>query len=214
MMPITARLATTVAALALLGSALLALPAHAQVYRIVGADGKVTFSDKPPAPSSNARVSTANTGTAGGSDPSAGLPYEIKLVATKFPVTLFTGNECAPCVSGRNLLIGRGIPFVEKTVITDDDNLALQRLSGDVSLPFLTIGGQQIKGFSDAEWTQYLNAAGYPPSSMLPPSYRRPAAAALVAVTKAQAPATKEAVKPAAPVAPVTPANNPAGIQF
>ena len=214
MTPNTARLASTVAALALLGSALLAWPAHAQVYRIVGADGKVTFSDKAPAPSSNSRVSTANTGTAGGGDLSAGLPYEIKLVATKFPVTLFTGNECAPCVSGRNLLTGRGIPFVEKTVTTDDDNLALQRFSGDVSLPFLTIGGQQIKGFSDAEWTQYLNAAGYPPSSMLPPGYRRPAAAALVAVTKVQPAATKEAVKPAAPAAPVAPGNNPAGIQF
>jgi hypothetical protein len=50
----------------------------------------------------------------------------------------------------------------------------LQRLSGDTSVPFATIGSQQLKGFSDVEWTQFLNAAGYPQTSVLPASYRPP----------------------------------------
>jgi hypothetical protein len=45
-----------------------------QVYRIVGPDGKVTFSDQPPPPASNAKVSAANGSSAGGAT-SAGLPF-------------------------------------------------------------------------------------------------------------------------------------------
>lgn len=194
-----------------------------QVYRSVGPDGKVTFSDLPPAPASNAKVSAASASPAGG-EASVALPFELRQVAAKYPVTLYTGDNCAPCGAGRSLLTSRGIPFIEKTVTTNEDVQSLQRLSGSNSLPFLTIGGQQLRGFSDAEWTQYLNAAGYPASSVLPAGYRRPAAAPLVAVASApvaapatgasaSAPSQNETVeRPVAPTA--TPADNPAGIKF
>jgi glutaredoxin len=144
-------------------------------------------------------------------------------VASRYPVVLYTGNDCAPCNSGRNLLNARGIPYTEKTVTTAEDIEALRRLAGEASLPFLSIGAQRLRGFSDAEWTQYLNAAGYPAQSALPPGYRRAAASPLVAVTAATpaSPATPAAPDagaqaPAAPAeVPVqAPANNPAGIRF
>jgi glutaredoxin len=186
---------------------------HAQqVYRIVGADGKVTFSDQPP-PAAAGRAGAANLSTAGVGAASAGLPYELRQVAGKYPVTLYTGENCVPCGSGRSMLTSRGIPFTEKTITTSDDTQALQRLSGDTSLPFVTIGSQQIKGYSDSEWTQFLNAAGYPASSALPSSYRRPAATPLVAVVPATAPAT--AVPAESQIAPPTVSpTNPAGIKF
>lgn len=192
---------------------------QAQVYRIVGPDGKVTFSDKAPAQNGNSKVSPANVGAAGGAA-SAGLPFELRQVATKYPVTLYVGDNCGPCGAGRSMLTSRGIPFAERTINTNEDAQALQRLSGDSSLPFLTIGSQQLKGFSDTEWTQFLDAAGYPPSSTLPPGYRRPAASPLVAVAvapPAAAPGTAAApaTRPAQPAA-VQPApnDNPAGIKF
>ena len=206
-------------ACALLGGAvLLAGQAQAQtVYRLVGPDGKVTFSDKVPAPSDKA------TATGPGGKPvgngGATLPFELRQVASKYPVTLYTSNNCAPCGSGRALLSGRGIPFAEKTVNTGEDAEALQRISGESSLPFLTIGGQQIKGFSDSEWTQFLDAAGYPKSSALPASFRNPAATPLVVVQK-PAPAAKpeEAQSQRAPATPSAPPidtkSNPAGITF
>lgn len=212
----------TLNALIVLAGSLLSPALQAQtVYRIVGPDGKVTFSDKQPASASDARVSTATASSTEGSA-SAGLPFELRQVATKYPVTLYTGDNCAPCGAGRSLLTSRGIPFSEKTVTTNEDNQALQRLSGDNSLPFMTIGSQQLKGFSDAEWTQFLNAAGYPPSSALPPSYRRPAPTPLVTIATAPAAAAPVAGTPAGtntrdatagrPAA--QPANNPAGIRF
>ena len=195
-----------------------------QVYRIVGPDGKVSFSDRPPAASSG--TAGVNTGSAAASSTAtAGLPFELRQVAGKYPVTLYTSDNCGPCNSARSLLTTRGIPFAEKTVSTANDNQALQRISGETSLPFVTIGSQQLKGFSDAEWTQFLNAAGYPPSSILPASYRFPAATPLVAVTAApaaaapaiDATATGAAVKAptARPVRPPANSNdNPAGIRF
>jgi len=185
-----------------------------QVYRIVGPDGKVTFSDKPPA-ETNAKVRAA-AGSSGGGVATASLPFELRQIAQKYPVTLYTGENCGPCQSAKTMLINRGIPFAEKTVMTPEDSQALQRLSGENSLPFATIGGQQLKGFSDSEYTQFLNAAGYPATSILPASYRQPAASPMVAV--AAAPATNAQAAPARGAAPAPQAApaaaNPSGIRF
>lgn len=190
-----------------------------QVYRTLGADGKVTYSDKPPA-TTNAKVTSRTGASGGGSSTSSGLPFELRQIASKYPVTLYTGENCGPCDSARALLLTRGVPFTEKTVITVDDTAALQRLSGDNSLPFGTIGGQQLKGFSDTEWTQFLNAAGYPASSILPSNYRQPTATPLVAIEVAPsaAPAAAASTAPSrsapAPVQPSRTADNPGGIRF
>jgi glutaredoxin len=207
-------LAGRIAALAL---ATVACAAGAQqVYRIVGPDGKVTFSDKPPT-EPGVKASAAPTlplpgGAAGGS-----LPFELRQVSNRYPVTLYTGADCGPCNSGRLFLSSRGIPFTEKTVSTNEDISALQRLTGAATLPLVTIGGQQLAGYSEAEWTQFLDAAGYPKTSQLPPSYRQPAATPLVvASTPARAPAAPAAAAAPIPTSgPATPpGNNPAGIQF
>ncbi len=208
--------------LASLLMALVSAQAQAQnVYRIVGPDGKVTFSDRPPADAASAQPArTTNTGPAAAN---ASLPFELRQVANRFPVTLYTGSDCAPCVSARNLLVQRGVPFTERTVSTNEDIAALQRLSGNSSLPFGTVGGQQLAGFSDTEWTQYLDAAGYPKQSQLPASYRQPAPTPLVAIKAAEplaAASAPPARTPAQRQRPPTPVNegptpsNPAGIRF
>jgi glutaredoxin len=203
---------------------LFAMPVLAQgVYRIVGPDGKVSFSDQPQPAASRPAGSSALAGVAGTPSAVAQLPFELRQVNSRFPVTLYASRDCAPCNSGRNLLNARGIPYTEKTIDTAQDNDALKRLSGELSLPFLTIGGQQIKGYSDTEWTKFLDAAGYPKQSALPSTYRRPPPSPLVEIRSEEAatptgvPArTGTGAAPAlstqVPVAP--PAQNPAGIRF
>lgn len=207
-----------IGAVALAAGSLLAPAAQAQqVYRIVGPDGKITFSDQPPPPASNAKVTSSTANASGGAAASTSLPFELRQIASKYPVTLYTGENCGPCVSARSMLTTRGVPFTEKTVITAEDSQALQRISGDNALPFATIGGQQLKGFSDSEWTQFLNAAGYPAASVLPANYRQAPATPLVAVTTAPSAAPNAAApaRPAAPTAQEAPApGNPAGIRF
>lgn len=192
------------------------------VYRIVGPDGKVTFSDKPPV--SNDKTTATNRDGRPLDLAANALPFELRQVAARYPVTLYTSANCAPCGSGRAMLSSRGVPFTERTVATNEDIEALQRISGESSMPFLTIGGQKIKGFSDTEWTQFLDAAGYPPTSKLPANYRNAPASPLVAVQKPPAPAaggdgTQNAAARAPAVeqpavAPVDNGSNPAGIKF
>lgn len=189
------------------------------VYRIVGPDGRVTFSDTPPI--EGAATPKLIAPTPSSNNPATALPFALRQVVGRYPVTLYTSSRCAPCNSGRELLSRRGIPFTEKTVNTPEDAEALLKLSGETSLPFLTIGTQAVKGFSLVEWTQYLDAAGYPTQSLLPSNYQRPAPSALAAAaqpvqTSSPNPTDSEAKpQPAAPSTPVTPPpSNPARIRF
>ena len=201
-----------------------------QMFRSIGADGKVTFSDRPPADQEKAKTQSLGSSNSANRAPNsaantqlAGLPFALRQVVSKYPVTLYTSEQCNACAVARSMLLARGIPFTEKTISTSDDVLALQRLSGDNSLPFATLGGQQLKGYAELEWNQYLSAAGYPSSSQLPSNYRQAAATPLVKIAEVSAAAkSAEAAKPAntnnaAPAANTGTApllNNPNAIRF
>jgi len=200
-------------ALVLVASGAMAQP----IYRQVDKNGKVTFSDRAPSASTEPASAGQQGATAPSSANTAGLPYELRQVAQRYPVTLYSGDECGPCGAARTLLTTRGIPFEERTVKSNADIEALQRLSNQNALPLLTIGSQQLKGFSDVEWSQYLDAAGYPKSNSLPAGYRNGPVRPLVAQQATPAPRAAEA--PAPPVAPPPASSepapsNPAGIKF
>ena len=189
------------------------------VYRIVGPDGKVTFSDQPPSSAKSTSAPAASPKAPGNDNGGASgrLPFDLSKVAQQYPVVLYSGKDCASCNSGRNLLVNRGIPFSEKTVENNESIDALKQLSGQSSIPLLTIGSQQLKGFSDTHWSQYLNAAGYPEKSTLPSNYRRPSPSPLAQAKAAgnSANKPKEAAKAPEAAAPETPVTPPtSGIRF
>ena len=77
------------------------------------------------------------------------------------------------------------------------------------------MGSQQLRGLVEREWNQYLDLAGYPAVSQLPPGYRFPPATALAP------PAPDPVVEAAPPVERITapppaapPRTSPEGIQF
>jgi hypothetical protein len=185
------------------------------IYRHVDKNGKVSFSDQA-SPAGTAPATVVRPGIA--TPPNSDLPYELRQVVQRYPVTLYSGSNCEPCDAGRSLLIARGVPFDERGVKSSADVEALQRLSSQASLPLLAIGSQQLKGFSDAVWSQYLDAAGYPKSNNLPAGYRNPPARPLVAAQ--QQAATQTAAPPQPLQLPLPPPDdapspsNPAGIRF
>ena len=182
------------------------------IYRIEGADGKVTFSDRLPTSADQGKVVATGTGAQSVAS-TASLPFELKQVSAKYPVTLYTALQCGPCESARAHLAARGVPYTERSVSTAEDSTQLQRISGETSLPFLTIGSQRVKGFSAAEWTQYLDAAGYPATSMLPAGFKHATATPLAPVVlAAPKPGRKDATPAEAPAAASS--SNPAGITF
>lgn len=149
---------------------LLSSPASAQaLYRSVGPDGRITFSDRAPVAATG--KASVERRLEASSVPAATLPYELREVASRYPVTLYAAADCAPCASARALLAGRGVPFTERTVTGNEDIAALKALSGDGSLPFAMLGSQQLRGFSEQEWQRNLDAAGYPKTSLLPANW-------------------------------------------
>ena len=202
-----AALLGSVAVLALLA----ATPAQAQ-YKVIGADGKVTYTDRPPT-ASEGRVTALRARNA----PivaEAALPFELRQVASRYPVTLYVASgACEPCETGKALLRQRGIPYAEKQVQGPEDSEALEKLSGGRDAPTLTIGSQVVRGMSAELWNSYLDAAGYPRDSKLPSTYQPRAPSPIV--ERREAAVTRPAQRPVAEPsafdrAPVT----SGGIQF
>jgi glutaredoxin len=192
----------------------LAGPALAQ-YKVVDADGRVTYTDRPPVAETAKVVPLGRGGApaAGATATEGGLPFELRQVATRFPVTLYTGASCTPCEAGRQLLRQRGVPYAERQIVSDEDSAALERLSGGRTIPSLTVGSQALRGFNPSDWANYLDAAGYPRESRLPRGWQPPQATPLVAraPAAAAAPAAAEPAREAAPPAGESPAS---GIRF
>lgn len=190
-----------------LACAAAAVPAWAQ-YKIVAPDGSITYTDRPRADAPG-KVSALGRGSAAAAAAAdSALPFELRQVAARFPVTLYAGENCVPCDNGRQFLQQRGVPYSERRIAGSDDQQALDRLVGGRTIPALTIGAQPLRGFSPNDWGSFLDAAGYPRESKLPRSWQ-PQPPTPLAPRAASAPATEAVPAAAAPAAPARPADAP-----
>lgn len=196
-----------------------ALPAWAQ-YKVVSPDGRVTYTDRPPADTSLNVTPLGRTpgARAAASVPAANLPVELRQITQRYPVTLYTAEDCQACDNGRQWLAQRGVPYRERRILTEQDAQALNSLVGARTVPALTVGAQPLRGFSESDWQAYLDAAGYPRESKLPRGWQPAPPTPLVeaparpVTAAASAPATRRAaVPPPPPVAQPTPEG---GIRF
>ena len=205
----------------ILGAALLLCMAgaSAQMFKWVDDKGVVHYSDTPPPPSQKkVELKSFNSGGA-----AVDLPFELAEAVRNAPVTLYTTSQCAACDQGRSLLQGRGIPFSEKTVTSNDDQKMLGEAGSPGQLPLLVVGSNKLIGFESGAWTQALSDAAYPAQRMLPANYRyakaesaapprgpSPEAQARAAARAAEAEAAAEAARRQ----PTPPADAPPNFQF
>lgn len=189
---------------------LLGTAAASAQYKFVGPDGRVTYSDLPAPP--DVRVVEQKRLGARIVPTTPPLPFELQQVATKYPVTLYTGDKCGPCDDARAYLRGRGVPFAERTVTSDDDIAMFRQWSPDGTAPVMTIGQRKLIGFTQAAWSGLLESAGYPISGNLPRDYQNPAPTPLSPTTRAagQSVTGAPAVAPRRGAQVAAPATNPA----
>jgi len=192
--------------IASLAALFVALPSHA-LYKVVGPDGKVTYTDVPP-PADGSRVTPLGANNT--APPQVSLPLELRQAVSRYPVTLYTAVNCQPCETARRVLRERGVPFDERTITSSDDISAYTRVAGGSDLPGLTIGAQSLRGLEQERWGTYLDAAGYPRRSQLPPNYQYPTATPLVERKEVPPPAPRIAAPAPAPAEPPP----PTGIRF
>jgi glutaredoxin len=216
--------------------ALCAMPALA-LYKVVGPDGRVTYTDRPPsgAPAVPVGATSAPRGAAAASAASADAsatpaadaramaswPLPLREAATKFPVTLYTAAGCTPCDDARRLLQRRGVPYSERLVRTEEDARRLEQLTGARLVPAARVGRQALSGLQEQDWQAWLDTAGYPRTRVLPASWQpgpatplTPPGRALATAPGASAAASAAMPRPATRLPVADPGPGPAGIRF
>jgi len=145
---------------ACLATLLLAMSASADtVYKAVGPDGGITYSDKPPA--DRARTNTLEFRNL----PSSPLPAEVlrfreqleksaqgRIGAARAPrvgdVALFTAVWCGHCKRAKAHLAAAQINYIEYDIENADGMRAFIGAGGSGGVPLLVAGERRVQGYS------------------------------------------------------------------
>ena len=139
---------------------LLAMSASADtVYKAVGPDGEITYSDKPPA--GRARTDTLEFRNL----PSSPLPAEVvrfreqleksaqgRISAARAPragdIALFTAVWCGHCKRAKAHLAAAQINYIEYDIENVDGMRAFIGAGGSGGVPLLVAGERRVQGYS------------------------------------------------------------------
>ena len=142
-----------------LSLALIMSAAADTVYKAVGPDGEMTYSDKPP--SNRARTDTLEFRNL----PSSPLPAHVlrfreqleksaegrisaaRTTPGEKPV-LFTANWCGHCKRAKSHLAAAQISYVEYDIENVDGMRAFVTAGGSGGIPLLVAGDRRIQGYS------------------------------------------------------------------
>jgi glutaredoxin len=187
--------------------------ADAQLYKWTDKDGKVQYSDQPPPPDAKNAEQKRLLGV--GASSAAEQSFAVREAQKRNPVTLFTSGDCGQlCISGRNLLVARGVPYTEKNVTGNKPAFdELLKAAKPPQVPVLVVGSQNLLGFETSAWDAALDGGGYPRTNTLNAQQRAAQTEAAKAAAKAPPPTPAPAAPaPATPPVPETPGssqNNP-----
>lgn len=137
------------------------------LYKSVGPDGKVIYSDKPPSDGQIEKIVEYAP------DPSSPLPdyvprfkpeleKRLQQQATKAPasaetVRLFTAAWCGFCRKAKAYLTKQQVAFTEYNVETPEGLEALASIGGGHGVPILFWRGKKVYGFSEAGYETFLS---------------------------------------------------------
>jgi hypothetical protein len=162
--------------------------AAAQLYQWKDAQGRMVYSDQPPPTS----IKESQQKSFKGNFIEVGESYAARTAREKYPVTLYASACGAPCDQARQLLVERGMPFSSKDPQASPETQAeLQKLTGHLRVPVLSVGTEKIVGFEASQWQAALDRAGYPksaPPGSKPTPQTAPPSPAAPAATPAPAP--------------------------
>lgn len=148
--------------LCVLGVAGFGIPVSAQaVYKSVGPDGRVVYSDQPPPGHRVVHSRTFDAGS-GSALPASATEQLAKLKSLKpaapagrDPV-LYSAAWCGYCQKAKAYLAGKGIAYREIDIDTPDGLAAFAQAGGGRGVPLLVAGERRVQGFVPAAYDELL----------------------------------------------------------
>lgn len=163
----------TIAAAALL----VAAAAHSQVlYKSVGPDGQVSYTDRPPAQGTVEKTLKAedlpNTAlptktlaeleqlqrTAAKRDAAKREAAKAEAAPAVSEVTLFAASWCGYCRKARTYLAQRQVKYQEVDIDTPAGKMAFVQAGGVGGVPLLLAQGRKLRGFSPQAYDEFFGA--------------------------------------------------------
>jgi len=148
----------------LLCAAGLASGAIAQtLFKSVGPDGRVTYSDRPPEQGQQV-VKTLTPAAA----PTTALPVsaveQLRRLRAAAPaaapattgVVLYSAEWCGYCSKAKAYLAGKGIAYREVDIDVPAGLAAYAQAGGGQGVPLLVAGSRQLRGFSASAYDQFF----------------------------------------------------------
>jgi glutaredoxin len=154
--------------LSMAGALLAGATASAQtVYKSVGADGRIVYSDR--APTQGRLEKTMKFELASSALPASAASYMEQFrkthpagatpVATAKGVTLYSAAWCGYCRKAKAWLGDHGVAYTDVDIDAPGGTAALAQASGGSSgVPVLVVDGRSIKGFSAAAYDTALKS--------------------------------------------------------
>jgi glutaredoxin len=151
--------------LAILFCCALAIPcAQAQtLYKSVGADGRVTYGDQPPAEGKVVKTMTPVLAPSSALPPSAAEQLRrLQALRPAAPqadgVVLYSAQWCGYCRKAKAYLAEKGIVYREIDIDNPEGLASYAQAGGGKGVPLLIAGAQRVQGFSQSAYDQVFGA--------------------------------------------------------
>ncbi len=132
---------------------LAALPARAEIYKVVGPDGKVSYTDKEPQPNSGKteklKIQTYS-----------GPPAVSTTNASVKKITMLSAQWCGVCTRAKAYMNTHKIAFEEWDIDQSEYARAKMNELGAKGVPVILVGKQKMVGFSAETLEEMIKNAG------------------------------------------------------
>ncbi len=138
---------------------------NGKLYKWVDDKGKISYQDSPPPKNSKVIDSDVLKNQQQSAQPVKELRRAsdpAPILDGSVPVMVYTADNCLPCQSVVLFLTQKQVPFIERDIRSDRRARdRLSRLSKQITVPSLFIGGEIVQGHAKPPITRALKKAGY-----------------------------------------------------
>ncbi len=135
--------------------------ALAGVYKWTDEQGKVHYSDSPPAQKGVKEIKVQTYSGPAVVTPNKSATAGTTVATSQGKITIYSASWCGYCKRAKAYLNSRGISYSDLDVETSEEGKTAYRKLGAHGVPVIFVGEQRMDGFNQASLEDMLKTAGY-----------------------------------------------------